>query len=312
MKEQLRNSALVGNKELVRLRLPKMAKVIQQLGAYAFLLPAILLFTAFAWYPMLNSLLMSFQNVKLVGESTWVGLENYSRMLSDQTFADSWNNSLQFALLSIVMGFLIPIVVAIGVNEMHRFKGFFRLVFFLPSLIPVVIYLLVWRLIYAPEGGFLNSVLTSVGMEPQLWLQNPALVKPSLIVILTWANFGSTMLIYLASLQDLSTELYEAAEIDGASPAQRIWHITVPYLLSTVRLLLILQFLTVVQLFTEPFLLTAGGPANTTLTPVLSIYRKAFVNNDYGVAAAWSVVLVIFLAIFSVIYQKVAKSSESN
>ena len=170
------------------------------------------------------------------------------------TLSPAWSNSLQFAIISIVLGFIVPIVVAVAVNEVRRFRGFFRLVYFLPSLVPVVIYLLVWRLIYAPEGGFLNSVLSAVGIQPQLWLQNPLTVKPAIIIILTWANFGGTMLIYLAALQDLSHELYEAAEIDGASPFQRIRYITVPYLTTTMKLLLVLQFLTVAQLFTEPFL----------------------------------------------------------
>ncbi|OJV88247.1 MAG: hypothetical protein BGO39_07995 [Chloroflexi bacterium 54-19] len=284
----------------------------EQIPAYLFLLPALVLFGLFAWYPMINSVIMSFQSVKLNGEDKFVGFDNYVRMFQNPNFGLSWLNSLQFALLSIVIGFIVPIAVAIGVNEMRRSKGFFRLVFFLPNLIPVVIYLLVWRLIYASDGGFLNSFLGTFGVEPQLWLQNPATVKIAVVVILTWANFGGTMLIYLAALGDLSPDLYEAAEIDGASITQRIWHITVPYLRTTMKLLLVLQFLTVVQLFTEPFLLTSGGPANNTLTPVLSIYRIAFTDNDFGLASAWSVTLVIFLAIFSAIYLRLSRSEAGD
>jgi len=310
---RLRGLSLVkSNKTIITARQPRNAKWLQQVSAYLFLLPAILVFSAFAWFPLLNSVVMSFQNIKLGGESTWVGLENYDRMLNDPLFVQSWGNSLQFALLSILIGFIIPILVAIAVNEMRQIKGFFRLVYFLPNLIPVVIYLLVWRRIYAPEGGFLNSLLALFGVEPHLWLQDPTTVKPAMIVILTWANFGATMLIYLAALQDLSHELYEAAEIDGASPLQRIRHITLPYLTTTMKLLLILQFLAVVQIFTEPFLLTTGGPANNSLTPVLAIYRKAFADNDYGVASAWSVTLVVFLAIFSLIYQRMSRSQRSE
>jgi len=310
---RLRGLSLVkSNKTIITARQPRNAKWLQQVSAYLFLLPAILVFSAFAWFPLLNSVVMSFQNIKLGGESTWVGLENYDRMLNDPLFVQSWGNSLQFALLSILIGFIIPILAAIAVNEMRQIKGFFRLVYFLPNLIPVVIYLLVWRRIYAPEGGFLNSLLALFGVEPHLWLQDPTTVKPAMIVILTWANFGATMLIYLAALQDLSHELYEAAEIDGASPLQRIRHITLPYLTTTMKLLLILQFLAVVQIFTEPFLLTTGGPANNSLTPVLAIYRKAFADNDYGVASAWSVTLVVFLAIFSLIYQRMSRSQRSE
>ena len=309
---RLRGLTIIRNQNLVSATRPKKIRWAEQIPAYLFLLPAIIVFGLFAWYPMVNSVIMSFQSVKLNGDTSWVGLDNYSRMFADPTFGQSWVNSIQFALLSILIGFLVPIVVAIGVNEVRRFKGVFRLVYFLPNLIPVVIYLLVWRLIYLPDGGFLNSVLGVFGIEPQLWLQNPDTVKPALIVILTWANFGGTMLIYLAALQDLSPELYEASEIDGASPFQRIRFITLPYLTTTMKLLLVLQFLTVIQLFTEPFLLTSGGPANNTLTPVLSIYRKAFTDNDFGLAAAWSVTLVFFLAIFSIIYQRLARGSNTD
>jgi multiple sugar transport system permease protein len=283
----------------------------EQLTAYLFLLPAILLFGFLAWFPILNSVLMSFQNIKLGGESTWVGLDNYGRMFSDPLFLQTWGNSLQFVILSVLMGFFVPIFVAIFVNEIRRHQWFFRLIYLLPNLIPVVIYVLVWRLIYAPEGGFLNSFLGIFGVQPQLWLQNPDIVKPSITMVITWANFGATMLIYIAALQDLPPDLYEAAEIDGASAWSRIRYITLPYLISTMKLLLVLQVITVAQLFSEPFLLTSGGPANTSLTPPLAIYQKAFANNDFGLASAWSVVIVGFLGVFSFFFMYVLKTGNN-
>src|SRR5690349_15599472 len=144
---RFRTLALTRSRNALGVRQRRTIKWAEQIPAYLFLLPAIVVFSLFAWYPLCNSVIMSFQNIKLGGESTWVGLNNYERMLGDPTFSQSWVNSLQFALLSIVIGFLLPIGVAIGVNEVRRFKGFFRLVYFLPNLIPVVIYLLVWRLI---------------------------------------------------------------------------------------------------------------------------------------------------------------------
>jgi multiple sugar transport system permease protein len=136
-------------------------------------------------------------------------------------------------------------------------------------------------------------------------------VKPAIIVLLTWANFGSTLLIYLAALQDVPTEQYEASEIEGATPFERIRYITLPYLYPTMLITFVLQVIFVVQIFTEPFLLTQGGPNNATLTPVLVIYRKAFLDNDFGLASAWSFSLIVILSIFSIVYLKFSRTAEN-
>ncbi len=285
----------------------------QQVTAYIFLLPALVAFTIFAWWPILNSVVMSFQRVNLMdpGASTWVGLRNYERMIADPTFVASWRNSLEFTALSIIIGFFVPVFVAILVNEMRVAGGFFRIVYFLPSVIPPLIAILVWKLIYSPHpGGLLNQAVIALGGERQGWLQDVALVKPSILVIMTWGGFGATMLIYLAMLQDLPVELYEAAEIDGASPSRRIWHITLPYLRSTMLVLLIVQILGLVQIFIEPLVLTQGGPGQATMTPVFTLYRKGFLNGDYGLAAAWSVLLMIVLGILSIVYLWATRSSK--
>ncbi|XWX04835.1 sugar ABC transporter permease [Aggregatilineales bacterium SYSU G02658] len=287
----------------------------QQLTAYLFLAPAILAFAVFAWWPILNSVVMSFQNVNLVdaSQSTWIGLRNYERMVADPTFVASWRNSFEFAVLSVLIGFFVPVIVAVLVNEMRMAKGFFRVVYFLPSVIPPLIALLVWRLIYSPlPGGLLNSAFGALGGSPQQWLQDTMLVKPSILIVMTWGAFGSTMLIYLATLQDLPVELYESAEIDGASPWDRLKHITIPYLQPTMLVLLIVQILGLVQIFIEPLVLTQGGPGQATMTPVFTLYRKGFLNGDFGLAAAWSVLLMIVLGIISVIYLRTTDITQSN
>ncbi len=287
----------------------------QQITAYAFLLPAILAFAAFAWWPIFNSILMSFQQVNLVdaSKSSWVGFKNFERMFLDPTFAASWRNSFEFAILSIIIGFFIPVLVGILVNEMRWAKGFFRVVYFLPSVIPPLIAILVWRLIYSPQpGGLLNQIVIGLGGRSQDWLFNTSLTKPSMLIIMTWGGFGATMLIYLATLQDLPIELYEAAEIDGASVWQRIWHITLPHLRSTMLVMMIVQVLGIVQIFLEPFVLTKGGPGQATMTPVFTLYRKGFLNGDYGLAAAWSVLLMIVLGFLSIIYLRLTRSTPNN
>jgi multiple sugar transport system permease protein len=280
-----------------------------QFAAYAFLAPALLIFAVFAWLPILKTVIFSFQNVNINGDSTWVGLDNIQRMLGDPAFGIAWLNALQFALLSITMGYFIPIFVAIMVGEMRRGKTFFRLVYFLPTVIPITIVLLIWRLMFRQDGGFLNALLGQFNIPPQAWLQNAGLVKPSIILILTWANFGGTLLIYIAALQDIPSDYYEAAELDGANPFQRIRWITLPQLYPTMIITFILQVIAVAQIFTEPFLLTSGGPGTASLTPVLVIYNKAFHNFDFGLASAWSLSLVIFLGIFSAIYMRFTRQT---
>jgi len=279
-----------------------------QIPAYLFLLPALLVFGVFAWYPIVKTVLFSFQNVDLHGESTWIGLDNFQRMIADPSFLIAWRNSFLFAFLSIGIGFWVPIIVAIMVNEMRRAKAFFRLVHFLPTVIPITISIIIWRMLYSPDNGFLNALLALFRIPPQAWLQDARLVRPSMIVLLTWANFGSTLLIYLAALQDIPAEYYEAAEIAGANPLQRVVYITLPQLYRTMVITFVLQIIAVVQIFTEPFLLTQGGPGTETLTPVLVVYRTAFLSNDFGLASAWSLSLVIVLSIFSIIYLRISRS----
>ena len=282
----------------------------EQISAYLFLAPALIIFAVFAWYPILKTVVYSFENVSLNGTSTFTGFTNFQRMLIDPAFGIAWRNSLLFATLSILMGFVIPIIVSIMVNEMRHAQGFFRLVYFLPTVIPITVTLLIWRLIYKPDNGFLNAAFALIGGQPQAWLQNPLLVREAIIVLLTWANFGSTLLIYLAALQDIPSEHYEAAEIEGANPFQRITYITIPHLYPTMITTFILQVIAVVQIFTEPFLLTKGGPGNATLTPVLVIYQKAFLNNDFGLASAWSLSLIIILGLFSAIYLRITRRTD--
>ncbi|MBI5960736.1 MAG: sugar ABC transporter permease [Chloroflexi bacterium] len=289
-----------------------MFRLSNQIVAYLFMLPALLVFGLVAWYPVARSFQMSFQDVSLRGVSTWVGLDNFELMQRDPALDIVWENSLEFASWSILLGYLLPVFLAILIREMRIAKGFFRIVYFLPTVVPVSIAIIVWRFIYDPDAGFLNGLLGVFGIEAQRWLQDPALAKPSIVMVMTWGAFGTTTLIYLSSLQDISTELYEAAELDGASPINRIRHITIPHLAPMMSLLFVLQVLAVVQVFTEPFLLTKGGPGRETLTPVLHIYNRAFMRADMGYASAWSVMLVIVLMVFSIGYQLVNRKITKN
>ena len=274
----------------------------KQVIAYLFLLPALLAFTLVTWYPIVSTILYSFQKVNVAGVQGWVGLSNYVRMFGNPIFYTAWQNTLTYVLLSLVMGAMIPIILALIINEMRGLSSFFQTIVYLPTLIPIAVGLIVWRQIYAPTGGILNSLLKLVSIEPQLWLQNPLLAKPALIVIMTWIGAGGATLLYLYALREIPTELFEAAELDGFSVFQRIRYIAIPLLRSRIQIMLVLQIITVAQVFTEPFILTNGGPASSTTSPVLEIYNIAFTRTDFGLASAWGVSMLVALSLFSVLY----------
>jgi multiple sugar transport system permease protein len=270
--------------------------------AYLFLLPALIVFTLVTWYPILQTILYSFQKVNAGGFQGWVGLTNYERMFGNPIFYIAWKNTLIYVGLSLLMGAMVPIVLALMINEMRGLSTFFQIIVYLPTLIPITVGLIVWRQIYRPEGGILNSLLILMDLPPQLWLQNAALAKPALIIIMTWVGAGGSTLLYLYALREIPTELFEAAELDGFSVLDRILYIALPLLRHRIEIMLVLQVIIVAQVFTEPFVLTSGGPSNSTTSPVLEIYNAAFTRTDFGLASAWGVSMLVALSAFSILY----------
>ena len=280
--------------------------------AYLFLLPALLVFTLVTWYPIINTILYSFQKVNLNGFQRWVGFANYTRMFGDPIFYTAWQNTIVYVVLSLVMGAMVPIALALMINEMRGLAPVFQNIVYVPTLIPIAVGLIVWRQIYAPEGGILNSLLKLVNLPTQLWLQDPLLAKPALIIIMTWIGAGGATLLYLYALREIPTEIFEAAELDGFSVMQRIRYIALPLLRYRIQIMLVLQIITVAQVFTEPFILTNGGPANSTTSPVLEIYDAAFTRTDFGLASAWGVSMLVALAAFSILYVVFTKEDLSK
>ena len=233
------------------------------------------------------------------------------RQLRDESWrtrcsAIAVRNTAYFALLALVFGFPIPIILAVIMSEARRGRGLLSALAYLPVVVPPVVSVLLWRFFYdASPNGVFNTLLGWVGLGPLPWLQNATSAMPSLVLEATWAAAGATVIIYLAALLSVPPELYDAAEVDGASIWQKIWHVTLPQLRGVLFVLLILQLIATAQLFTEPFLFTGGGPANSTTTVLLLIYHYAFQNSlggEYGMAAALSVMLAAFLALFTAGY----------
>ncbi len=287
------------------------------LTTFLFLAPMLAVFGLFAWFPILRALVMSVQKTNLVVEPTFVGLDNFARVLADPQLGIAVANTAWFSLLALVFGFPIPIILAVLMSEVRRRRGVYSALAYLPVVVPPVVSVLLWRFFYdASAHGVFNSILGWFGLGPLPWLQSSASAMPSIVIESTWANAGATVIIYLAALVSVRPELYDAADVDGASIWQKIRNITLPQLRSVLLLTLILQLIATAQVFTEPLLFTGGGPNNATLTVLLLIYRYAFQNSlggDYGLAAALSLMLAAFLAIFTLGYYRLTRSwSESS
>ena len=301
----------VRKRRAVRLRITR-----DGLSTLAFLLPFLLIFSVFSWFPILRAFVMSVQDTNLVSEPTFVGLNNFGQVLADPLFGIAVRNTAWFALLALVFGFPIPIILSVLISETRRHRGLYSALVYLPVVIPPVVAVLLWRTFFdAGPNGVFNTILGWFGVHPLLWLQNAGSAMPSIVIEATWAAAGGTVIIYLATLRSVPPELYEAAEVDGASIWRKIRFITLPHLRGVLFVTLILQLIATAQLFTEPLLFTKGGPANSTTTVLLLIYHYAFQNSlggDYGMAAALSVMLAAFLAVFTAGYFWLTRSWSST
>jgi len=277
-----------------------------------FLLPMLLVFGAFSWYPIVRTVVMSLQHTNLVQPATWVGFDNFSRVLHDPLLPVAVKNTLEFAGLALIFGYPIPLVAAVLMSEARRFRGVYSTLAYLPVVIPPVVAVLLWKTFYdASPTGVFNTILGWLDLGPYPWLQSQQTALPSLVLEATWANAGATVIIYLAALTGVNSELYEAASVDGASIWRKVWHITLPQLRGVLLVTMILQIIGTAQVFLEPYLFTSGGPANATLTVLLLIYDYAFGNSlggDYGSATALSLMLAGFLALFSLVYLRATRS----
>ena len=276
------------------------------LTTLAFLLPMLVIFGLFAWFPIVRAFVMSVQDTNLVSDPVFVGLQNFQRVFADPLLGIAVRNTAWFAFLALVFGFPVPIILAVLMSELRSRRGLFSALAYLPVVIPPVVSVLLWRFFFAasPTGVF-NTVLGWFGLGPLPWLQNAGTAMPSIVIEATWAAAGATVIIYLAALVGVRPELYDAAEVDGASLWQKIRYITLPQIRNVLFVTLILQLIATAQLFTEPLLFTGGGPANSTMTVLLLIYKYAFQNSlggDYGMAAALSLMLAAFLAVFTAGY----------
>ncbi len=278
-------------------------------GAWTFLIGAVLCFSFFSWYPIVREIIMSFQKPVYGGGYTWAGTSNYLRIFRDPTFGQAWRNTLEFTLLALVIGYAVPFVVAIVLNELRHARGYLRVLVYLPVMLPPASALLLFAYFYNPQYGLFDDILRSLHWPASQWVLTPgtgfvSTAMVSVVIASTWMNMGSATLIYLAALQNIPGELYEAAELEGAGVLRRIRHVTIPQTRLILMLLLMLQVVATMQMFIESFVLTngGGGVGENTQSVVMLIYQYAFAMSgasNYNSASALGVVLMLVLAVFS-------------
>lgn len=265
-------------------------------AAYALLAPALLAIGLFFFLPVGAAFVLSFTDFDIyaladLGNLRWVGLRNFAALWHDPAFHLALGNTLTFVLLGAPASMAVSLVAALLVHDrVTRGKGLFRTLFFLPVVATLVAVAVVWRYLYQARDGLIAVTLARFGIAPIDWLGDPDWAMPAIVLLAIWKNFGFNMLIFLAALQGIPESLYEAARLDGAGTWAQHRHVTLPLLLPTLAFVGVLTLAGYFQVFAEPYVLTGGGPADSTLSLVLLMYREGFRWWNLGHAAALSLV----------------------
>ena len=274
------------------------------LTGYLFLAPTIALLGLFTLAPFVQGIALSFQSWDGVGRDTpWVGLRNYERVFGDQIFWVSLRNAVAFGLIGFILGNALSLGMAVAVSANPRGAQFYRVAYYVPGVFSVVVVGMMFAWILQPTIGILNQTLGWLGLDvlKRNWLTEPATALPSVAGVYVWYHWGFGFLLFLAGLQGISRELYEAASIDGADAWRRFLFITWPQLRPVTTIVSILTLLSALQIFGTVQVLTNGGPAYYTEVPTLRIYKEGFQFNRFGVAAAMSVVFGSLLVALSLV-----------
>lgn len=271
-------------------------------GSYPYVLPALLVFGLFAWYPMVKAVQLAFHRDNLVAPPQYVGWANFTRVFHDAMFTVAWRNTAEFTVLALLIGYVVPLFLAVAISEMRHLQGYLRLMAYLPVVLPPVVSILLWKWFFDPGSGLLNQILRGVGLPTSQWIQSSGTALVSLVLTMTWSSFGTATILYTAALQSVPGSLYEASELDGAGFMRRLWHVTLPQMRYILLVMMLLQIIGTMQTFTQPYVMTDGGPNGSTTTIVMLIYNYAFVYNNYGAAAALTVLLTLVLAVLTGAY----------
>ena len=269
---------------------------------YLFILPTYIGFVIFILYPLIESMRISFQDFSILRESEYIGLENYAAMLKDTRLRTVYINTVVFTVLAVSFNAGIGLLLAVMLNRRlpTLIRNLYRSIFFFPVLIAHTYIAVIWRFLYQKDTGVINYYLSFLGVEAIPWLSHPAWAMGAIIIMDVWKNTGFAMLVFLAGLQSIPHEYYEAAQLDGANERQLFFRITIPLLSPTIFFILVIFMIGALQVFDTIIVLTAGGPGDATRSVVLYIYEIAFRRFDMGYAAAVSMTLFVIILLLTI------------
>jgi multiple sugar transport system permease protein len=280
---------------------------------FAFVGPFLFLYLAILIYPLFLGIALSFHRVDFFGDGVFVGLENYGRLLSDPIFHQSLINTFLVALMIVPTLTVIALLLALALNRATKSAAVFRGIFFSSSVLSVTIVTLIWRFVLAPDAGLLGEAAQAIGIEPIPFLSHPDLTLPALAITTIWWSLGLPLMLFLAGLQQIPPDIYEAAALDKASRWTTFWRVTLPSLRRTLILVIMLQTAAQLQLFGQSQLLTAGGPSGASRTIVLYIFESAFGRWELGYATAAAEILFVLILVVTLIqYWAISRNQEAD
>ncbi|MEV4317452.1 sugar ABC transporter permease [Actinocrispum sp. NPDC049592] len=280
------------------------AKRLRYLPQYLAISPFFVLFAIFGVYPVLYSLYLAFQKWDGIGPMQFVGLKNFEFLVTDADFWNSVGNTFIIWIMSTVPMTVLALLIAVGLNSSIRFRGLYRVAYFAPNVTSIVAMAIVFTSVFSNQFGILNALLRGIGLDPVSWLTDPWGIKVAISVMIIWRWVGYNAIIFLAGLQAIPGEVYEAARIDGATAVQTFFRVTLPLLRPVLLFSVVMSAINGLQIFTEAQVLVGqrGGPQDAGMTMVLYFYNQAFTESDfgYGAAIAWGIfVLVVLFAIIN-------------
>jgi len=271
---------------------------------YLLVSPYIVHFLLFVAFPVVFSIVLTFHKWNIIAPMEYTGLNNYVRLFNDKTFIKSMGNTLIFLLFHIPLQIIVALFLAEILNQKLKLRGVFRGAFFLPVIVSGVVVTILWQQLYGFDTGLFNRLLTGVGLSKVGWLTDPSIAMVSIAVMATWKNVGLYIILFLVGLQTVPAQYYEAADLEGANHWQKFFKITLPMINPTIFMVVILSTIGGFSLFIEPYIMTGGGPLNSTVSAVLYIYKQGFFYYHMGYAATLGLFFALIILAVVVIQKK--------
>jgi ABC-type sugar transport system permease subunit len=278
--------------------------------AWTVLIPVLIYYTLFAAVPVILNVIVSFSDWNGISKIAWVGFENYLQYFKDPLYVQIFLNTALFTIFSLLIGIPLGLIIAVLLNQKVRAMGLYRALWYIPVVTSAAIMAQFVALFISPYGGVMNIILKSIGMNEVIWTINAPAMRVVIIVFSVWKGVGGTMVLYLAALQGIPQELYEAAMVDGADALRRFWHLTIPLVRHMTLFVVVTGVIGGFQIFEPILLISKGGPFNLTNVVINQIYNDAFKNMDFGLATTSSTILALFLLGASVFMLRTMRQGE--